>query len=323
MSVLISGGAGYIGAHVVDLLSKQGVKTVVVDDFSVGTTSRVPNSVIHKMNVSDHGNDLVLSNIIKEENVDTVIHFAARKQVGESVEKPLYYYKENIGGIENLLQAMVSNNVKKFVFSSSAATYGEPDTGVVHEDMQAKPINPYGETKLICEWITRDVCKVSDLKFVGLRYFNAAGSGSDELGDPAILNLIPMVFEKLQNNQLPLIFGNDYDTADGTCIRDYIHVVDLAKAHIDAINYLEKDDQKYDIFNVSTGIGASVKEVIDLIRDITKIDFQPKIAPRRPGDPARLVGDNSRIISEFNWEAKYNIEDIVYSAWSAWKHQHQ
>lgn len=326
MSVLVTGGAGYIGAHVVDLLDFAGISTVVIDDFSVGKPERVPNSTVHKMNISDNGEDQSLAKIMSKEAVDTVIHFAARKQVGESVERPLYYYKENVDGMRNVLSAMQIAGVKKLVFSSSAATYGQPNVKTVNEDSVMKPINPYGETKLICEWMARATCKVNDMRFVGLRYFNAAGSGKNTLGDPAILNLVPMVFDKLEKGENPAIFGNNYDTPDGTCVRDYIHVTDLAQAHIDAITYLEQSFttgiQNFDVFNVSTGKGTSVKEIIDAVARATGINFKTDIMERRAGDPAYLVGSNKRIRTEFNWKASFGIDDIVSSAWTAWRYDH-
>jgi UDP-glucose 4-epimerase len=321
MTTLVTGGCGYIGAHVVDELHKIGERVIVVDDLSYGKASRIGEAKFVKMNVSDNDAEKALAYVMKENAVDSVIHFAARKQVGESVEKPMYYYKENIHGIENIINAMLESGAKSLVFSSSAATYGQPDEAVVSEDVNMKPINPYGETKLIGEWIARAAAKVSPLRFCGLRYFNVAGAGRPELGDPAILNLVPMVFDKLANGENPKIFGADYDTPDGTCVRDYIHVVDLAKAHIMALDYLKKPDSQrpFDVFNVGTGKGTSVKEIIDAIRAETKLDFEADIEPRRPGDPALLIGSPKRINETLNWYGENGVKEIIASAFAAWQ----
>ncbi|MGO1316428.1 MAG: NAD-dependent epimerase/dehydratase family protein, partial [Cellulomonadaceae bacterium] len=227
MTILVTGGAGYIGAHVVRLLQERDQQVVVVDDLSTGSPGRIGNAELVELDVAGPGAQEVLETTMRKHQVSAVIHFAARKQVGESVQRPTYYYQQNIGGLANVLAAMEAAAVDTLVFSSSAATYGVPTVDVVTESLRAEPINPYGETKLIGEWMGRDAARAWGLRFVGLRYFNVAGAGWDDLGDPAILNLIPMVLDRVERGQRPAIFGEDYPTPDGTCVRDYVHVLDL------------------------------------------------------------------------------------------------
>lgn len=320
MTVLVTGGCGYIGAHVVDALHKKGEKVVVVDDLSYGKKTRIGDSNLIFQDVSAPGADKVLAQAMLDYDVDTVIHFAARKQVGESVEKPLWYYQQNLNGMLNVLQAMRDTGVKKLVFSSSAATYGEPPVDVVPEDVVPMlPINPYGQTKLFGEWMARACEKPYGIRFCALRYFNVAGCGPVELEDPAILNLVPMVFNRLKQGKAPAIFGADYPTPDGTCVRDYIHVVDLADAHLAAIDYLDRDERKYDAFNVGTGEGTSVRQIVDEIKKVTGLPFSEAIEERRAGDPPKLIGSPKRINEEMGWHAQYNVEEIVESAWAAWQ----
>jgi UDP-glucose 4-epimerase len=319
MTTLVTGGAGYIGAHVVRLLEQRGERVVVVDDLSTGSASRIGDAVLVKLDVASPEAVGVLTATMREHGVDAVIHFAARKQVGESVERPAYYYQQNVGGLTNVITAMEAAKVDRLVFSSSAATYGNPSSAVVEEKLHAEPINPYGETKLIGEWLGRAAARAWGLRFVALRYFNVAGAGWDDLGDPAVLNLVPMVLERLGRGEKPLIFGDDYPTPDGTCIRDYIHVRDLAEAHIAAIEYLGKDERPHDTFNVGTGKGASVREVIDQIGVASGLDATPEIRGRRAGDPAQLVASPDRINEVLGWKAQHSFEEIVASAWSAWQ----
>lgn len=319
MTVLVTGGAGYIGAHVVRLLQEQGTGVVVVDNLTTGRADRVGGAPIVELDVASADAKSVLVKTMKDYNVTSVIHFAAQKQVGESVARPMFYYEQNVGGMANVISAMEDAGVRDLVFSSSAATYGMPPVAVVEEDVDMKPINPYGETKLIGEWMGRAAGKAFGLRFAGLRYFNIAGAGWDDLGDPAILNLIPMVLDRVKQGQAPLIFGADYDTADGTCVRDYIHVWDLAKAHIAALDYLQKDERPVDVFNVSTGEGASVKQIIDGLAKASGIDIQAEIRDRRAGDPPHLVGSPERINKFFGWTAEKSFDDILTSAWSAWQ----
>jgi UDP-glucose 4-epimerase len=317
MTVLVTGGAGYIGSHVTRLLVESGVKVVVLDNFSTGIEARVSGAKIVSLDLSDNNAPEVLAEVFKEYQIESVIHLAALKQVGQSVEEPELYFKKNIVGLANLLEAMRSFSIKKLVFSSSAATYGMPDVQMVTEDEQAKPINPYGQTKLIGEWMTQNASRAWGLKAANLRYFNVAGAGWDDLADTARMNLIPIVFAALAENKKPIVFGTDYPTPDGSCIRDYVHVLDLAEAHITALKYLDTEDRPFDTFNVGSGEGSSVLEVMDAIKKASGNDFDLEISPRRAGDPPRLVADVSRIKKIMNWSAKHNLQETVDSAWKA------
>ena len=320
MSILVCGGAGYIGAHVVRLLRQRGDRVVVVDDLSTSNAARIGDTPLVRLDVATDEARSVLSNLMVDEDVTAVIHFSARKQVGESVARPTWYYQQNIGGMANVLAAMEDTGVDQMIFSSSAAVYGIPTAEVVTEDMAGHPINPYGETKLIGEWMMADCERAWGLRWAGLRYFNVAGAGWDDLGDMATLNLIPMVMERLVKGDTPKIFGTDYDTPDGTCIRDYIHVRDLATAHIAALDYLGNGKQmQAHVFNVGTGQGASVREVVAKVIAATGSKLEPEELPRRAGDPPKLIGNATRITEVLGWQAQYNLDDIVTSSYTAWQ----
>jgi UDP-glucose 4-epimerase len=321
MTVLVTGGAGYIGAHVVRLLGKRGDGVVVVDDLSTGLAERVGEAALVEIDLARDDAVDRLAATMTEHEVDSVIHIAAKKQVGESAERPAWYYAQNVGGTANLLQAMERAGATKMMFSSSAATYGLPDVpagAVLDENTPPRPISPYGETKLACEWMIRAAGAAWGLRSVNLRYFNVAGAGWPDLGDPGVFNLVPIVFRALTNGRQPVVFGDDYPTADGTCIRDYVHVVDLADAHLAALDYLDRDDRPHDVFNVGTGTGASVTQVLDQVARTTGLEVAPTVGPRRPGDPAALVADVSRIGEALQWRAEHDLEAIVDSAWQAW-----
>lgn len=318
MNILVAGGAGYIGAHVVRLLQERGDDVVVVDDLSTSKAERVGQSTLVELDVASAGAEEILERVMREREIEAVIHFAARKQVGESVARPLFYYQQNIGGMVNVLTAMERAGVKKMIFSSSAAVYGMPDVDLVTEDTPQEPINPYGETKLIGEHLLKDCTKAWGLSFAALRYFNVAGAGWPDLGDPAILNLIPMVFDRLERGESPRIFGDDYPTPDGTCVRDYVHVKDLAQAHIAALAALNGPGAQK-IFNVGTGKGASVREVVDTIGRVTGLDATPVIEGRRAGDPPRLIASPARIEAELGFVSTTGLGEIVESAWEAWQ----
>ena len=317
MSILVTGGAGYIGSHVVRLLQEKGHRVTVIDNLSSGFSGRIGAAKLVELDLAAEAATATLVELIKSESITSVIHLAARKQVGESVTKPEWYFEQNIGGMAHLLEAMRKTKVDKLVFSSSAATYGMPDTDFVNEDFDCKPINPYGQTKLIGEWMTANAARAWGLRAVNLRYFNVAGAGWPELADTATMNLVPIVFAALDAGKSPVVFGTDYDTADGTCVRDYVHVLDLAEAHVTSLDYLDRDTRDHSTFNVGTGKGASVFEVLAEIKRVTKVDFEIDLQPRRPGDPPYLCADVSRIKEHLGWTAKRDLAEIIESAWSA------
>ena len=315
MKLLVTGGAGYIGSHVVRAAEAAGHACVVVDNLSTGLVARISSPIVELELASADAPEL-LTKLMKQHQFDSVIHLAARKQVGESVQKPEEYFLENLGSLGNLLLAMREAQLKSLVFSSSAATYGMPDVEKVSEDYPGVPINPYGQTKLIGEMMVKNAA-VWGLKGVNLRYFNVAGAGSADLADTAALNLIPIAINAVKAGKAPVVFGTDYPTPDGSCIRDYVHVEDLALAHLAAVDYLAEDAQEFNTFNVGTGLGASVIEVLDALKIASGIDFEVAIGERRPGDPPRLVADVSRIEKTLGFRTKHDLASIVQSAWDA------
>jgi UDP-glucose 4-epimerase len=317
-SWLVTGGAGYIGAHVVKALRDRDEAVVVIDDLSTGDASRVGDAELVTGSVLD--GDLVRSTIEKYD-VAGIVHIAAKKQVGESVANPLLYYRENVGGLLSLLEAATATGVGSLVFSSSASTYGMPDVDLVTEDTPGQPLSPYGETKVIGEWMSRAVGSATGLRVVSLRYFNVAGAASPELGDPGVFNLIPMAMRSLTADEAPKIFGADYPTPDGTCIRDYVHVADIADAHVVAMHYL-RDGGASATYNIGRGVGSSVREVLTEVATATGIDTEPVVVERRPGDPARCVASVERIERELGWSARYDLREIATSAWAAWQAGH-
>ena len=276
---------------------------MAIDNLSTGVPGRVDCEVV----TIDLAAEAAVEQLEKllARGFDAVIHLAARKQVGESVEKPELYFKDNIGGLANLLIAMRKTNTKKLVFSSSAATYGMPDQDSVSEDDDAKPINPYGQTKLVGEWMVANA-KQWGLKAVSLRYFNVAGTGKAGLA----------AIGQLRRGEVPVVFGDDYPTPDGSCIRDYVHVTDLANAHLAAVDYLARESRPYDVFNIGSGSGASVIEVLEELKVVSGIDFQYKISERRAGDPPRLVANVSRMKEVLGISTSHSLRDIVESAWN-------
>ena len=321
MSWLVTGGAGYIGAHVVEALHARGERAVVLDDFSTGEDGRTGDATVVRGSILDL--DLV-RRVLREQEIRGIIHIAAKKQVGESVADPLKYYRENVVGTIGLLEAAADVGVESFVFSSSAATYGMPDLDVVTEDAPTQPLSPYGTSKLVGEWAARDVASATGLRVIALRYFNVAGAARPELGDPGVFNLIPMAFERIEAGEPPRIFGDDYPTPDGTCVRDYISVVDIAEAHVAALEDLAagRSDQPFRVFNIGCGEGSSVREVLSTVAKVTGADLEPVVVARRAGDPARIVASADRIRAELGWTARHDLHDMVTSAWDAWRLRH-
>jgi len=312
---LVTGGAGYIGAHVVKSLLENNFEVVIVDDLSTGLERKIPQNIkLYKINIS---NTLELTNILRNEKIEGVIHLAAKKAVGESVLNPSLYYQENIGGLISLLEAMSHADVKKIVYSSSAAVYGTPKEDKVSEESVTNPESPYGETKLVGEWLLKADQQARNVRFISLRYFNVVGAGNNELGDTGVNNLIPMVFSAISKNERPQIFGNDYSTKDGTCIRDYIHVEDLAFAHVLAAKKLTENYSE--ILNIGTGQGYSVKEVMDLIEKVIGKKINYEYVGRRSGDPAQTIADPSKALKDLNWKAKLDLEEMISSSWNAWQ----
>jgi UDP-glucose 4-epimerase len=318
MTWLVTGGAGYIGAHVVRALREDGVDVVVLDDLSTGDASRVGDTPLVRASLLDRA---AVDRVLVDHEVSGVVHIAAKKQVGESVEDPYYYYRQNVLGQLTLMEAMRDSGVRRFVFSSSSATYGAPDTAVVEEKAALEPESPYGQTKVVGEWLAADAEAAYGVRSVCLRYFNVAGAAAPELGDPEALNLIPMVFQRLTARQAPQIFGDDYPTPDGTCIRDYIHVADIATAHLAAARHLERGGESLRL-NLGRGQGSSVREVMEVIRAVTGLDFTPEVVARRPGDPPRTVASADAIRYRLGWAARYDLREMVESAWAGWLLRH-
>lgn len=316
MTWLITGGAGYIGAHVARAMVAAGERVVVVDDRSTGVVDRLPEAVtLVEGSASDRA---LLDRVLAEHQVSGVVHLAAKKQVGESVEKPLLYYRENIAGLTVLLEAVVAAGVRRFLFSSSAAVYGVPDVDLVTEETPCLPINPYGETKLAGEWLVRATGKAHGISTACLRYFNVAGAAGPELADTGVFNIVPMVFDRLTRGEAPRIFGDDYPTPDGTCIRDYIHVADLADAHLAVARKLGVREGGDLTLNVGRGEGVSVRELIDVITEVTGYAVEPVVEPRRPGDAAKAVASDARMVRELGWTARRDVRSMVESAWEGW-----
>jgi len=322
MTWLITGGAGYIGSHVVRAMARAGERVAVLDDLSSGIPARLPEDVpLVRGSTLDRE---LLDRTFAELDITGVVHLAAKKQVGESVEQPLRYYRENVHGLTVLLEAVAAAGIGSFLFSSSAAVYGMPDVELVTEDTPCVPINPYGETKLAGEWLVRAVGAAHSISTACLRYFNVAGATRPELADTGVFNIIPMMFERITHGEAPRIFGDDYPTPDGTCIRDYIHVEDLASAHLAVARRLAARPGAGDLtVNIGTGQGVSVREMADLIAEVTgRPEAAPAVGPRRPGDPARVVGSTELITKELGWSARHGVRAMVESAWEGWCHHH-
>jgi UDP-glucose 4-epimerase len=308
----VTGGAGYIGAHVARRFVETGHDVVVIDDLSTGFVEFVPDEA-RFVQASMH--DLTASDL---DGVDGVVHLAALKYAGVSVEEPLHFYANNVGGNIALLQAMVDAGVDRLVYSSSCSVYGTPEADQVVESTPWAPESPYGETKLIGEWLAAAVGVAHGLRHTSLRYFNVVGSGYDDVYDASPHNLFPLVFRAVDAGVAPKVFGTDYPTPDGSCIRDYIHVADLAEAHVLAADRLDEGAPLAPAYNIATGTGASVLEVIDAVGRHVGRDLAPELRPRRPGDPARIVADGSFASRDLGWSASRDLDDMVSDAWRSW-----
>lgn len=316
MKLLVTGGAGYIGSHFVKIAKGIGHEIIVVDNLSRGNRAAIPDGVeFFEIDLLDYRK---LSNILAGFSIDAIVHFAAFAYVGESVEKPDLYYKNNVVGSLNLINFAVENNIDKFVFSSTCSVYGNPQNIPISEDETESPINPYAQTKNIIEKMLKDISVAYNFRFVSLRYFNAAGADPEadigESHEPET-HIIPLFLQTALGKRTKVkIFGDDYDTPDGTCIRDYIHVNDLADAHLKALKFLGENFNS-EIINLGTGDGCSVNELLELSRKITNCTINAEIVERRIGDPAILVAENQKAKDILDWEPKFNLSEIIETAW--------
>ena len=312
MTWLITGGAGYIGAHVVSAFTDAGLEPVVVDNLSSGRTGFVPDGV--RLEVGDVRDVDLLRRVMREHRVDAVVHLAAFKYAGASVAQPLHTYEQNVVGTMGLLAAMQQEGVESLVFSSSSAVYGTPDVDVVTEDTPVGPESPYGESKLVGEWLLRDQARVTGLRHTSLRYFNVVGS--TVVPDTSPHNLFPLVMDALDRGEAPRIFGGDYPTPDGTCVRDYVHVADVAAAHVTAAVSLTEGTDLDPVYNLGSGTGVSVRQIMDAFAQVTGTDFTPVTVERRPGDPARIVASGESARRDLGWTMRHSLAEMVASAWS-------
>ena len=318
MSILVLGGAGYIGSHVVDQLVNKGYEVVVVDNLLTGHEQAIhPKAVFYKGDVRDKE---FLTTVFDNEDIDGVMHFAASSLVGESVEKPLMYFNNNVYGMQILLEVMQEHDVKHIVFSSTTDTYGEPKESPITEQTPTNPKNPYGESKLAMEKMMKWCDGAYGMKYVALRYFNVAGAKRDaSIGEDHTpeSHLVPIILQvALGQRESLAIFGDDYATPDGTCIRDYVHVEDLIAAHILALEYLKAGNDS-NVFNLGSNNGYSVKEMLDAAREVTGKEIAAKVAPRRAGDPASLVASSEKAKTVLGWEPEYtDVKKIIETAWN-------
>lgn len=314
--ILVAGGAGYIGSHMVALLAEKGIDTVVADNLCTGHAQAVKGA--RRTYLGDLRDADFLNQIFRENDIDGVINFAAYSLVGESVSDPLKYYGNNVAGAQSLLTAMKEHGVKRIVFSSTAATYGEPEKQPIEETDRTEPTNPYGATKLAIEGMLKWCDRAYDIRYAALRYFNAAGANTDAgIGEDHSpeSHLIPLVLKTALGQRSHIsVFGTDYPTEDGTCVRDYIHVRDLAEAHLLALEYLERTDRS-DIFNLGSGKGYSVQEIIETARRVTGREIPAKAEARRAGDPSVLIASNRKAAEILGWTPKRSLEEIIADAW--------
>lgn len=315
MAWLVTGGAGYIGAHVVRAFREQGIDVAVVDDLSSGHEEFVPADVpFYRGTILDRA---LLDRIFAENTTSGVVHVAGFKYAGVSVQRPLHTYEQNVTATAVLLAAMQDAGVDAIVFSSSAAVYGTPDVDIVTESTPKTPESPYGESKLIGEWLLRDQSVAAGLRHASLRYFNVVGSGDVSLRDTSPHNLFPLVFDALADGRTPRINGTDYPTPDGTCVRDYIHVADLAVSHVAAAKRLDAGEPIEPVYNLGSGDGVSVGQIMSTVADVTGIAFTPEVGPRRAGDPARIVASGELAARDLDWKMRHTLDEMVRSAWEA------
>lgn len=319
MTWVVTGGAGYIGAHVARCLLESGRDVVVIDDLSSGFAGFVPEKArFVRGSVADAAAvDAALAG--PDGVAHGVVHLAGFKYAGVSVDRPLHTYEQNVTGTQVLLSRMLKHGVDRLVFSSSAATFGTPDVDLVTEATPTRPESPYGETKLIGEWLIRDVARASGLRHASLRYFNVVGSGYEEIYDASPHNLFPLVLKALTSGGTPVVRGVDYATPDGSCVRDYVHVHDIALAHVAAADALDAGRPLEPVYNLGSGQGLSVLQIMAAVRRVTGIDFTPQIAERRPGDPARIVASGELAARDLDWVNRHDVDDMVASAWTAWQ----
>jgi UDP-glucose 4-epimerase len=315
MSWLVTGGAGYIGAHVVQAFCAAGIETVVLDNLSTGQKTFLPDHVpLVQISITDAD---AVGRLFAEHQIDGVVHLAGYKSAGQSVLFPLDAYKQNVTGTQVLLAAMQNAGVDRLVFSSSAAVYGNPTVAQVTESTATAPQNPYGQTKLIGEWLIANQAAITSLAHTSLRYFNVVGSGSNKIFDNSLHNLFPLIFKAISANQNPSIFGDNYKTVDGTCVRDYVHVADVADAHVQAALALKSEIDLQPVYNLGSGTGTSVGQIMDAVKTVTKIDFVPTVHPRRLGDPAQIVADGTLAGRDIGWANTHSIDSMVASAWKS------
>lgn len=317
MAWLVTGGAGYIGAHVVRELSAAGLEPVVFDNFSTGRLEFIPPGI--PVVTGDLLDARALEDAFGNYTIGGIIHIAGYKYAGESVRRPLHTHEQNVTSTAALYAAALEAGVHSIVFSSSAAVYGTPDVDVVVESTPKKPQSPYGESKLIGEWLLANTARAHGIRHTSLRYFNVVGSGDRSVWDASPYNLFPLVFRALRSGTVPQIFGDDYATPDGTNIRDYVHVSDIAAAHVAAARRLEADLEVAHAYNLGSGEGLSVAQIMSAMARVTGIDFTPKVAPRRAGDPPRIVADGSLAARDLDWRMRHSVDQMVESAWAAFQ----
>lgn len=313
---MVTGGAGYIGAHVVAALAATGRSVVVVDDLSSGRQDAIPGVRLVRLDLADPGCVQALATAAQEHEVTAVVHLAAKKRVDESVARPLWYVEQNVGGLVHLLRAMVQAQVRQVVFSSSAAVYGSTGPDPVDEHHPTAPVNPYGRTKLVGEWLLGDAARAHGIQAVALRYFNVAGALRPQLADHGTGNLVTAAVAALRRGDAPVVYGTDYDTPDGTCVRDFVHVQDVAEAHLAALDGLEAGTAPA-VLNVGTGHGTSVAQVVERLTALAGRPGCARTLGRRAGDSPSVVADVDAIATRLGWRARHDVDDMLTSAWAA------